>query len=317
MSARHAMAAALCAIGLVLFGCQPKASVTEEHAHEDEHGHAHDEEHPHVELVPEAIRRGGIVAEVAGARDIEVLVEMPGEVKLNAERVAQVRPRFAGVVRSLHRGLGDTVGEGDLLAVVQSNESLSDYEIRSPRSGRVIDRSATSGQTVDHESVLFTIADLSSVWVDFALYPQVAGRVRPGQSVRIVDGTDSKRSAIGTVHYVGPLLEQDTRVSYGRVVLANRKAEWTPGLFVTAVITVERVKARVAVPEEAIVRTADGPAVFRADSTHFDLVLVVPGRSDGTWTELAQGIEPGERVVVKNAFLLKAELGKSEAAHDH
>jgi cobalt-zinc-cadmium efflux system membrane fusion protein len=124
-------------------------------------------------------------------------------------------------------------------------------------------------------------------------------------------------TAESRVSYVGPLLEQDTRISYGRALLPNRSGRWAPGLYVTAAITVERVRAEVAVPEAAIVRTARGSAVFRADGARFELQPVVTGRSDGVWTEIAHGLEPGARYVTANAFLLKAELGKSEATHDH
>jgi cobalt-zinc-cadmium efflux system membrane fusion protein len=80
---------------------------------------------------------------------------------------------------------------------------------------------------------------------------------------------------------------------------------------------VDRFSARVAVPEAAIVRTSRGPAVFRAAGSTFELQPVSPGRSDGEWTEIVAGLEAGARVVTRNAFLLKAELGKSEASHDH
>lgn len=281
------------------------------------HEWTYEQEEGRVELVPEAVVQGGITTGRADARLIEVRVETPGEVRLNAERVVQVRPRYPGVVQSLTRQIGDAVRAGDLLATVQSNESLTDYEIRAPMGGTVVSREVAMGQSVDHESVLYTVADLSTVWVDFALYPQVAGQVRRGQAVHIRTESDPPLEAVGTVRYVGPLLEQDTRVSYGRVLLPNPHRRWPPGLYVTAAITVDRARAEVAVPEEAIVRTSRGPAVFRAEGTTFELQPVVPGRSDGTWTEITEGLEPGATIVTGNAFLLKAELGKSEASHEH
>jgi cobalt-zinc-cadmium efflux system membrane fusion protein len=270
-----------------------------------------------VGLSPEAVTGGGIATGVAGPRLIEVRVQAPGEVRLNAERVVQIRPRFPGVVQRLSARLGDLVEVGTPLAVIHSNESLTDYEIAAPMRGTIVSRDVAAGQGVDHESVLFTIADLSTVWVDFALYPQLAGQVRRGQSVRIRMGSADSLATSGTISYVGPLLEQDTRVSYGRVVLANTGGRWAPGLYVSAAITVDRFRAGVAVPEEAIVRTSRGPGVFRAEGSTFELQPVGTGRTDGEWTEILDGLEPGARIVIRNAFLLKAELGKSEATHDH
>jgi len=116
---------------------------------------------------------------------------------------------------------------------------------------------------------------------------------------------------------VGPLLEQDTRVSRGRIVLPNDRGQWQPGLFVTAQIVVDQARVAVAVPEDAIVRTSSGPAVFRAAESTFELQPVAVGRTDGEWTEIVDGLESGARIVVRNAYLLKAELGKSEATHAH
>jgi cobalt-zinc-cadmium efflux system membrane fusion protein len=270
-----------------------------------------------VELKPEAVAAGDIRTDVAGPRAIEVRIETPGEVRLNAERVVQIRPRFPGVIQRLDGRLGDVVSAGDVLAVVHSDESLTDYDITAPMAGTIVARDVAVGENVDRESAMFTVADLSTVWVDFALYPQLAGQVRRGQTVRIRAGSEGAPAATGTIAYVGPLLEQDTRVSYGRVVLANTGGRWTPGLYVTAAISVDRFSARVAVPEAAIVRTSRGPAVFRAAGSTFELQPVSPGRSDGEWTEIVAGLEAGARVVTRNAFLLKAELGKSEASHDH
>jgi cobalt-zinc-cadmium efflux system membrane fusion protein len=270
-----------------------------------------------VELATEAVAQAAIQTAQAGQRLIEVRIATPGEVRLNAERVVQVRPRFPGIAQKLLKRLGDPVQSGDLLAVVHSNESLSDYEIRSSMAGVVVAREVAVGQAVNHESVLYTIADLSTVWVDVALYPQIAGQVRRGQAVRVRSEGGGSVEAEGTISYVGPLLEQDTRVSYGRVVLPNRDSRWQPGMFITAAIIVDRFRAAVAVPEEAIVRTSRGPCVFRAEGNVFELQPVTPGRSDGEWTEIVEGLESGARIVIRNAFLLKAELGKSEATHDH
>lgn len=270
-----------------------------------------------VELPPQAIASADLRVAQAGPREIEVRVEAPGEVRLNGERVVQVRPRFPGAVQGLQKQLGDPVGPGELIAVVHSNESLADYELRAPMAGTIVSREAAVGQSVDAGTVLYTIADLSTVWVDVALYPAIAAQVHRGQMVRIRAAAGEAFEASGTIGYVGPLLEQDTRVSYGRVVLPNSSGRWKPGLFVTALITVDRARVPVAVPETAIVRMSRGPGVFMAHGDAFELQPVVTGRSDGNWTEVVEGLEPGARIVVHNVYLLKAELGKSQATHDH
>ena len=302
----------LCLLALAALGCaRDRAPV----AHEDEHADPHDA--GWIELAPAAIRGAGIDTAHAGPATIAVAIEAPGEVKLDAERVVHVRPRFPGEVRALGKRLGDAVRKGETIALVHSNESLSEYPIVAAQSGTIVARDASVGEAVDHESVLYTIADLSTVWVDFPIHARNAGAIRPGLAVRVRSESGPPVEGTGTVRYVGPILEQDTRVSYGRVVLDNRDGRWQPGMFVAAAITVETVRADVAVPEDAIVRLGDGPAVFRAEQNRFRPQSIVVGRTDGERTEVLEGLEAGAAYVVRNAFLLKAELGKSEAGHEH
>lgn len=285
----------------------------------DEHGHeegAHADEGA-VELSETAVKNARLAVAPAGPATIATVVEAPGEIHLNAERVLEIRPRFPGVVRDLRTRVGDVVRAGDVVAVVQSNESLADYEVTASMGGTVIARPVVTGTAVSHETSLMTIADLSTVWADFAIYPQWAGRIRAGLAVEIEAQNRPELSARGTIRYVGPLLEQDTRVSSARVVLENPRGDWTPGLFVTARVAVDRARVAVAVPDEALVRLPEGPAVFVAEGLRFEARRVVTGRSDGRTTEIVSGLAAGDSVVVANAFVLRSELSKGEAGHGH
>jgi len=270
-----------------------------------------------VELSQEAVYRAKIVTEEAAPGHIDVTVNSPGEVRLNKERMLVVRPRFPGVVTAMKKRLGDSVEKGEILAVIQSNTSLTEYNITSPMAGHVVARSGMNGSAVDSESVLYTVADLSTVWVDFAIYTQHVGVIKSGQPATIQAATRPELIADGEVSYVGPLLEEDTRVSHGRIELPNPDRQWQPGLYVDVVAIVDHADVTVSVPELAIIRSKFGPAVFIADGTTFEVQPVTPGRSDGKQTEIVEGLKAGDMVVVKNAYLLKAELGRSEATHDH
>lgn len=265
-----------------------------------------------VELSDEAIENAGISVTMAGPGEIEVMAQAPGEVQLNAERVLEVRPRYAGVVREIRKRIGDPVKQGEVVAVIQSNESLTDYDLPASMSGYVISRNVVTGQTVDHEDALMTVADLSNVWVDFAVYPQYVGRIRTGMPVTITAQNRPELSATGRIQYVGPVLQQGTRVSSARVVLPNPRRHWQPGLFVTARVVLDRSGAAVTVPNEAVIRSAAGPAVFRVEGRRFELQPVTVGRSDRRLTEIKVGVAAGDSIVAKGAFVLKSELGKGE-----
>jgi membrane fusion protein, heavy metal efflux system len=267
-----------------------------------------------VELQPGAMQRAGIVVGTASPAEIEVTVQLPGEVRPDSARMLVVRPRFAGVVHALRKQVGSSVHRGETIALVQSNESLTDYAITASMPGRVVSRGAAVGEVVTTDTPLYTIVDLSRVWVEFAVYPHQLGMIRQGQTVRIAPQGGPGPATTGTIGYVGPMLQNGTQVSVARVPLSNPGDRWQPGLFVAVTVVTDRAPARVALPDDAIVRLQDGAAVFIPDSTEenvFRMRRVLPGRSDGRMTEVG-GIEPGTRVVVKNAFVLKAELEKSE-----
>jgi len=300
----------MCALAII--GCAKKAPEVAEHeaaSHTGSHGGAV------VVLSPESIRSAGITVGTAGPQPIDVAIELPGEIKLNTERSVDVRPTYPGRVTSMLVPLGSRVSRGQRLAEILSNESLSGYVVSAPMSGTVVARPASQGAAVDPGSVLYTVADLSTVWLDFPIYEQQLGRIHRGQQVRVRAAGGPTVTASGTVGYVGPVLDVDTRTTYGRVVLPNPDGRWQPGRLVTAVIVIERVTVPVAVPEDAIVRVGTGAAVFRADSSGFEVQPVTPGRSDGTTTEIVSGLERGARIVTRNAFWLKAELEK-EAGGD-
>lgn len=265
-----------------------------------------------VELSDEGFENAGIEVGAAGPAAIEVVAQAPGEVHLNAERLLEIRPRYAGVLREIRKSVGDRVSQGEVVAVIQSNESLTDYELTASMAGNVIARGVVTGQSLDHEDILMTVADLSTVWVDFAVYPQYVGRIRPGMAVTITAQNRPDLSAKGRVHYVGPVLTEGTRVSSARVLLSNPKRHWQPGLFVTARVVLDRNSVPIAVPTEAIIRSPAGPAVFRVEGLRFELQPVTIGRSDRGLTEIRQGLAAGDSIVTRGAFILKSELGKGE-----
>lgn len=277
-----------------------------------------EQEEGRIELALQAAINAGIEVAPAGAARLSILEESPGEVKLNRERVLLVTPRYAGTLRELRKRLGDAVRAGETVAIIQSNESLADYAVVSRIAGTVIGQGATPGQTVHQEEEILTVADLSEVWVDFPIYSRNQGRVRPGLPAIVRASAPGGAEATGTVRYVGPVLEQETRVSMGRIVLPNRDRRWQPGMYVDVKVAVDEVDVLITVPEEAIVRMGTGEAVFRARSGGaFESQPVRTGRRDAYRTEILEGLAAGDTIVVRNAFLLKAELGKSEAKHDH
>jgi cobalt-zinc-cadmium efflux system membrane fusion protein len=293
---------------------------TQEHAGEAPHAEgakaAGQREEGHVELSQEARVASGIEVQPVGPHDLRVTLDLPGEVVPNADRVAHIVPRFAGIAREVKKGLGEHVREGEVLAVIEGNQSLSTYEVNSLISGTVIEKHVTLGEFVRDDQDIYVVADLSSVWVNVAVYARDVVKIKRRQNV-LVESVGAGPSSQGRIDYVGAVVGEATRAATARVVLPNRGMQWRPGMFVTARIVVDERRVPVAVPEDAVQRIEGRDCVFVQDGDGFLARPVVLGKSDGQWTEILSGLTAGEPFVIRGSFVLKSELQKSEASHEH
>ncbi len=269
-----------------------------------------------VTLDPDQLLAAGISVATAGPATIRERVVLNGRVAANEDALVHVMPRFPGVVRSVHKRLGDGVARGDLLAVIESNESLRPFELRARLAGTVIEKDVAPGEFVTSDRELFRIADLGSVWVDLDVYRRDFGRLRVGQPVR-VDAGDGAPPVASTLTYLSPIGSASTQTLLARAVLPNPDRSWRPGLFVTAEVEIGATEVGVAVAVDAIQRLRDWDIVFAAADGVFEAQPVELGRRDATHVEIVSGLAAGERYVASGSFILKAEAGKSGASHEH
>lgn len=269
----------------------------------------------HVELTPEQIVAGDIGLAEAGSASIRETLPLYGVIAPNAERVLEVAARFPGMIRSAAKKVGDPVGKGEVLATIESNESLQTYAVVSPLTGVVTARTANPGEQ-SGEKVLFTVADLSTVWVELALFPRDVAKVRVGQNVR-VRSAEAGLSAEGKVVYVAPFGRSANQTLTGRVQLDNAERRWAPGLYVTADVTLAHAPVPLAVRNEAVQSIDNDTVIFVRNDEGFEPRSTRLGRSDGEITEVLEGINAGETYATRNSFILKSELGKGGAAHGH
>ena len=274
-----------------------------------------EEAHDDVDLSPEQIKAAGIAVEAAGPAEIHESLPLYGVIAPNAERLRDVAARYPGVIRSVGKRVGDPVRQGETLATVESNESLETYAVAAPIAGVVTARNANPGEQTG-ERVLFTVADLSTVWVEVSLFPRDVARVRTGQGVQ-VRNAETGQTAAGRVVYVAPFGSSSTQTLTARVQLDNADRRWPPGLYVTAAVTLATSAVPVAVRSAALQTLEDRPVAFVRTADGFVPRVVRVGRSDGERTEILDGIAAGESYAAANSFVLKAELGKGETEHGH
>jgi len=263
-----------------------------------------------------AAKEAGIAIEVAGPAQIAENLLLYGRIEPDGDRTAHVTPRFPGIVVDARKRLGDTVAKDEVVAIVESNESLRPYEVRSRIAGTVIEKNAVPGEFAATDAPLYVVSDLGRVWADLQVHRRDAERLRVGQRA-VLDAGDSGVTTEARVDYVSPLGSFDSQSSLARVVVDNASGRWRPGLFVSARVEVEMVQAPIAVRTTALQRLRDWDVVFLADGDSYEAQPVELGLSDGTWTEIRAGLTAGQPYAATGSFVLKADVGKSGASHDH
>lgn len=193
---------------------------------------------------------------------------------------------------------------------------LNRFEIRAPFDGTVVEKHLTLGEAVKEDASIFTISDLRTVWAEFNVAPKDLAMVRVGQRV-MVSSTAFQSKVEGTISYVGALLGEQTRTARARVTLTNPDGAWRPGLFVTVSVFGENQDIPLTVPADAVQTIENQSMVFKVVPGGFEASPVKIGRSDGRTVEVLGGLKAGEQVASKNTFVLKSELGKASAGHEH
>ncbi len=265
-------------------------------------------------IAPEAVRSLGVETAVAGPAVLHDTVTVYGRIRANPERVREVRARFEGAVRRVHADVGSTVAKGDRLLTIESNESLNAYSISAPIGGVITQRDANPGEQTSGR-LLLTITDTSSVWADLSVFPGDQPRVRKGNPVSIARAAGGE-PATGVISTIEVLAKEDQSVT-ARAVLPNPDGRLVPGIFVTAEITVGEYEVPLAVRREGLQSFRDFTVVYTQVDDEYEVRMLDLGREAGEYVEVLGGIEPGARYVTANSYVIKADIEKSGASHDH
>ena len=285
---------------------------------EDHDDHADGDDHADhediVRLTAAQQEEFGISLATAGPGTLRAVRILPAEVQPNGDRVAHLTPRYAGIATDVRVQVGDTVRAGQVLAIVESDETLAEYPLTASLDGVVIARHMTPGEPVGREHTVVVVADLRTVWIDIAVYQRDLGLVRRGAAVTVrADAEDL--SADGIVGYVAPVVDPHTRTSTARVVLDNPDGRWRPGMFVTAQADHGSTHSELVLPRSAIQYMEGETAVFVQNGDEYELRPITTGRESTDAVEILSGLSTGEVVVTRNGFALKAEMNRGALEH--
>jgi cobalt-zinc-cadmium efflux system membrane fusion protein len=184
--------------------------------------------------------------------------------------------------------------------------------IQSPAGGVVLERLVSAGTVVNPGSPVFTISDLSSLWLIAAVNESDLSKVRVGQKVEISVRAYPQRVFTGTTKWLGESLDPTTRTLQVRVLVPNSGGALKPEMFATARFTFGSFRPAIVIPEAAVQNLNGQPTVFvQTGAETFQPRVIVTGLSQDGQVEITQGLQPGDRVVIKGAYQLKSEILKS------
>lgn len=295
-------------------------TMSDENNHEDHDDHDHrdqDQEDPKAHPIdPRDQAEFGIELAIAQSGSIQKNLNLTGEVRVNENTVSHVSPRFAGIVKRIHKRLGDTVKAGEVLAEMESNDTLRPFKLTATLDGTITDFHITPGESFEAGELMYTIADTATVWVDLRLYQRDLPRARIGQSVSL-DFGDNFPAIEARISYVGPVVDETSRTGLIRAVVPNKAGLLRPGLFVLGNLRLDRETFPVVVSRLSVIAMEDHEVVFVPTPDGFKPRTVTIGSEDADYIAITDGLQPGESYVSKGGFFLKADAQKEDFGDGH
>ncbi|MEL7478729.1 MAG: efflux RND transporter periplasmic adaptor subunit, partial [Pseudomonadota bacterium] len=187
-----------------------------------------------------------------------------GKIVADPASLAHVNARFDGVIKEVKVNLGEEVKKGETLVVIESNESLNQYSIKAPMSGRIVARQANIGELTNGENLL-TIANFDVVWAQLSVFPTQLSKVNANQQV-LIHSTEFNQSA--QISYLTPSLN-DKPYSLAFVKLDNKTNKWPLGTVIKGAVTTSQHSAPVVVPKGAIQEFEGKDVVFIKEGNEY------------------------------------------------
>jgi len=244
----------------------------------------------------------------------EYLLAIKAKDRLSASSIPEVKAGAASLVDASKGRLSLwDISENQIRALEEKGEAQRTLALYAPNSGFVIKKDVNQGMRITPEKELYTIADLSNVWVNVDIYESEIPFVRPGQSASVTLSYDPATSFNGRVSYIYPYVDEKTRTVKARLDVPNPGFKLKPDMYVNAEIKIDAGR-QLAVPEEAVLDSGVRKIVFLDKGNgHFEPREVKLGaKLDGAY-QVVSGLSEGEKIAASSAFLLDSESRLAEA----
>lgn len=256
----------------------------------------------------------GVRVEIVGPAVIHDVLALSGTVTLSPSATAEVRATYPGPVKSVSVAVGDRVKRGQTIARIESSSSLQEYEVKAPKSGIIQTRNTNTGSVAGSEA-LFVIADYGQIEAHLHVFPRDMSKVEVGQAVRLgfAGGELNVESKISRfLPYAG--VNSQTRIA---VVKIPANSGLQPGTRIAGEVIVAETEVPMAVKQTGLQSFRDFTVVFAKVDETYEVRMLELGRSDRQHIEVLGGLRSDEIYVTENSFLIKADVEKSGASHDH
>ncbi|HEU4343853.1 MAG TPA: efflux RND transporter periplasmic adaptor subunit [Candidatus Binatia bacterium] len=244
----------------------------------------------------------------------EYLLALHAEESLASSSVREVRAGAASLVAGARRRLSLwDISEEQIEELQKTRQPKTTLTIYSPISGFVIKKDSFQGMKVMPDKELYTIADLSTVWVNADIYEFELPYIRTGQKATIALSYFPGRAFTGRVSWIAPVLDEKTRTTKVRLEFSNRDFSLKPEMYANVEIDVDGGK-KLAVPDEAVLDSGVRKVIFvdKGEGRFAPAEVKLGGRFDGYY-EVLEGLSPGERILASASFLLDSESRLKEA----
>ena len=256
----------------------------------------------------------GITTGAAGSQVLVERLPLFGRLVADTNALTQLSARFEGVIKAIHVSLGQQVKAGTPLISIESNESLKSYVLRADIAGEIAALPVNVGEATSGRT-LVSIVDRSRQVVLLKAFPDDRRRVALNNSVQLRNDTMDVIGE-GEVQWISPLLNADQSADI-RVSVDASNLALPAGSFIRGDVEVARYEVPLAVKRKALQSFRDFTVVYAKVGDQYEVRMLELGREAGEWVEVLGGLKPGTEYVTDNSFIIKADIEKSGASHDH
>ena len=256
----------------------------------------------------------GVETQIVGAQTMTDTLKVYGKLKLAANAVRHISARYPGEVKTLEVVLGQRVKKGQLLFTIESNESLQSYKVYAPISGIVTSQDTGVGELA-RDNRLLTITDTTRLVAELSVFPMDQANIKADAPATLfIPGTEQ---VINTQLFDSLIELNQDQAKIFRAEVNNPDGKLSVGQFVSADISLSTYQVGLAVKASGLQAFRDFTVVYAKVGEEYEVRMLELGRRAGPWVEVLGGITAGTEYVTENSYLVKADIEKSGASHDH